>query len=338
MLRNLHRKSLAGKLILSGRQDGVLGAAVPATGPNGRASLLYPSLSLPADADKRYRVELVTAPAGITGFYLNEDGSFGGEGPNGSYSVIIKVAEDSVNKGNITGSFVIADSETPADAAPSFTGAPIANLTGTSGATLGPIDIGSKFTGSNLTFSKTGTWPSGATLISGVLGGTYSPVGTYSASVTASNSGGNAVSNTFTITVNAGTPAPNASPTISLTQPSAGAAYTVGNTVVIQASASDSDGTITKVEFYAGATKIGEDTAAPWQFNWTPGSAGSYVLKATATDNLGAQTTSGTVSITINAAAPPPPPPPPPSPPSDSNNNFYYRVRANGFAYRVTSP
>ena len=54
-----------------------------------------------------------------------------------------------------------------------------------------------------------------------------------------------------------------------------------------------------KVEFFNGATKLGEDTSAPYTTQWNSGAAGSYTLTARATDNAGATTTSTPVIITI---------------------------------------
>ena len=63
-----------------------------------------------------------------------------------------------------------------------------------------------------------------------------------------------------------------------------------------------------KVEFYNGSTKLGEKTASPYNYSWSNVAAGIYSLTAKATDNLGASTTSGAVSVTVNASTPPPNP------------------------------
>ena len=70
--------------------------------------------------------------------------------------------------------------------------------------------------------------------------------------------------------------------------------------ITINATASDSDGTISKVEFFRGTTKLGEDTSAPYSFAWSDVAAGTYNLTAKATDNDGATTTSAIVAITVN--------------------------------------
>ena len=62
--------------------------------------------------------------------------------------------------------------------------------------------------------------------------------------------------------------------------------------ITINAAASDSDGTITRVDFYAGGTLLGSDTSSPYSFNWTGVAAGTYSLTAVARDDDGASTTS----------------------------------------------
>ena len=80
------------------------------------------------------------------------------------------------------------------------------------------------------------------------------------------------------------------------------ASYTAPAAVTINATAADTDGSVAKVEFFNGATKLGEDLTAPYTFSWTGVAAGTYTLSAKATDNAGAATTSAAVSITVNAA------------------------------------
>jgi hypothetical protein len=102
------------------------------------------------------------------------------------------------------------------------------------------------------------------------------------------------------------TTAANAAPTVSLTAPAEGANIVLPAQVSLAASAEDSGGSVSKVEFYAGVTKVGEDTTAPFTFAWTAIS-GSYALTAVATDNQGASTTSAVVNITVTNPANVPP-------------------------------
>ncbi|MEV0614287.1 Ig-like domain-containing protein [Nonomuraea sp. NPDC050404] len=71
--------------------------------------------------------------------------------------------------------------------------------------------------------------------------------------------------------------------------------------VAIQADAKALDGgTIAKVEFFHGDTKIGEATAAPYQATWEGVTDGTYYLTARATDSTGSATTSSLVPIHVN--------------------------------------
>ena len=99
-----------------------------------------------------------------------------------------------------------------------------------------------------------------------------------------------------------GTIAPaNKPPVATLTAPANGATFTGPAHVVLTATASDPDGTVSKVEFFSGATKLGEDLTSPYGFNWYSVAAGTYQLTARATDNEGATDTSAMVSITVKA-------------------------------------
>ena len=99
-------------------------------------------------------------------------------------------------------------------------------------------------------------------------------------------------------------PPPNVAPTVSLTSPSNGASFTAPATITIAAAANDSDGHVARVDFLNGATLIGSDSSAPHAITWTGVAAGSYELKAIATDNAGASTTSSPVKVTVTAPPP----------------------------------
>ena len=100
-----------------------------------------------------------------------------------------------------------------------------------------------------------------------------------------------------------GTTGSNQPPTVALTAPTAGSTFNAGATLTLSANASDSDGSVSKVEFFRGTTSLGSDTTAPYSVSWSGVAAGSYALSAKATDNAGATTTSSTVNITVNATS-----------------------------------
>lgn len=110
---------------------------------------------------------------------------------------------------------------------------------------------------------------------------------------------------TLTIKYSEGTVGGNVLPTATITSPAAGSSFTIGDTVTITADAADRDGSIAKVEFFSGPTKLGETTSAPYYLSWIPQTVGSYSLTVVATDNGNAATTSRPVVVTvqnINAA------------------------------------
>ena len=91
----------------------------------------------------------------------------------------------------------------------------------------------------------------------------------------------------------------NEPPVVSLTSPAAGAVFTSPATVTLTADASDPEGTVQSVTFFANDVEIATVTTAPYTFTWSP-AYGSYTLTARAVDNLGASKTSAPVAITVN--------------------------------------
>jgi len=91
----------------------------------------------------------------------------------------------------------------------------------------------------------------------------------------------------------------NPPPAVSITGPAEGTVFTLPATVTVTADASDSNGSVTSVAFFANGMSIGGDTAAPYGVTWTNVPAGSYTLTAVATDDLGATTVSAPVHITV---------------------------------------
>lgn len=91
----------------------------------------------------------------------------------------------------------------------------------------------------------------------------------------------------------------NAPPQIALNAPLGGGTFVSPGTVAIQASASDADGSVAKVEFFDGSLKLGETTVSPFAFLWRNPDFGPHTLSARATDNLGAATVSAPVGISV---------------------------------------
>ncbi len=102
-----------------------------------------------------------------------------------------------------------------------------------------------------------------------------------------------------------GTGGTNQSPTVSLTAPANNATFTAGATITVSANAADSDGTVAQVQFFRGTTSLGVDTSSPYSVSWSNAAAGSYAIKAVATDNAGATGTSALANITVNPVTSP---------------------------------
>ena len=94
------------------------------------------------------------------------------------------------------------------------------------------------------------------------------------------------------ITVNV---AGNNAPSINLIAPTTAVKNEI---VALSATATDSDGTITQVEFFVDDVSIEKVSTSPYTANWTALS-GSHTIKAIATDNLGSMTTSSISTIEV---------------------------------------
>jgi hypothetical protein len=94
----------------------------------------------------------------------------------------------------------------------------------------------------------------------------------------------------------------NASPTVSIATPANGASIALGASFALTANASDVDGTVALVEYFANGGKVGQAATPPYNLTWVPAAGGSYVLTARATDNLGAMTTSAPITVTVTGS------------------------------------
>ena len=89
-------------------------------------------------------------------------------------------------------------------------------------------------------------------------------------------------------------------PTVAITSPVNNQEFSFPGNVTIEATATDSDGSIARVEFYNSTHKLGEDVSAPYTYNWSNIPSGSYALIAKAIDNKGAVTSSEVVIIAVD--------------------------------------
>ncbi|WP_104036235.1 chitinase C-terminal domain-containing protein [Vibrio jasicida] len=98
-------------------------------------------------------------------------------------------------------------------------------------------------------------------------------------------------------------PPVNEVPTVSLTSPSASASITAGDVVTLAADAADTDGTISKVEFFVDGALVGTSTAAPFTASWTA-TEGAHEFSTKAYDDKNAVSAASAVTLTVNAGQP----------------------------------
>lgn len=127
------------------------------------------------------------------------------------------------------------------------------------------------------------------------------PAGSHALTAVATdNLGLSSTSSVVNVTVNGG----NLPPSITLTNPVENAILSSSAAVTLRADASDSDGTVTNVQFFDGATSLGNDSISPFTLSVSL-AAGLHTLTARALDNFGSMTTSAPVHITMATYLPP---------------------------------
>jgi len=108
-----------------------------------------------------------------------------------------------------------------------------------------------------------------------------------------------AANTTYTATFTDTGPVTNNAPVVALSgTPATG---TTGVLINLAATATDTDDRVARVEFFDGATRLGEDTSSPYTLAWTPATTGAHSITARATDNFGLVATSSAVVVTVSA-------------------------------------
>ncbi len=233
-----------------------------------------------------------------------------GSVPAGSYTLTARAYDTlgvSATSAPVTVTVTTGTATSPANVAPAVALTSPAN--GASFVAPANISLMAAASDSDGTVSKVEFY-NGTSLVATVASSPYTvtftgvPVGSYTVKAVAYDNAG-ASTSSAPVTVSVGTATTvNKAPTVSLTSPANGASFTAPANLVCTASASDSDGSISRVDFYNGTTKIGTSTTSPYTFTYSNVPAGSYSLKAVAYDNLGAGATSTTATVTIAAATP----------------------------------
>ncbi|SFD27765.1 BNR-4 repeat-containing protein [Algibacter pectinivorans] len=86
---------------------------------------------------------------------------------------------------------------------------------------------------------------------------------------------------------------------VSLSSPSNGASFSIGETIQISANAVDENSHISKVEFWINGSYFGEDNSIPYTLDWSPTVEGDYTLQAIAynTNNQTVSSIENTVNV-----------------------------------------
>ena len=95
----------------------------------------------------------------------------------------------------------------------------------------------------------------------------------------------------------------NQPPTIALTAPANQSTVTAPTKVTVTANASDPDGTISKVDFFANGSRIASASAAPYQVQVLVQTAGPVTFTAVATDNKDATASAAPVQVMATGGA-----------------------------------
>jgi len=210
----------------------------------------------------------------------------------GTYSLTAKATD---NDGNVTTSAITVVNVV-------FTGLPTITLTnpqtGSTVAAGTSVSLTAVATSASGTISKV-VFTTNGVVINTVSAAPYqtnwtpTAAGTYTLLAQSTDNLGNiATSSAVTLTVTG-----NQAPVVSITSPSVGSTVQVSNAVTVTATASDPDGIVSSVQFFANGASLGIVKSPPYTTQWTPAAAGVYQLTAVATDNSFAVTTSSAVAV-----------------------------------------
>jgi hypothetical protein len=95
----------------------------------------------------------------------------------------------------------------------------------------------------------------------------------------------------------------NVPPTVALTSPPNGSVFAAPASFILAATASDSDGSVTNVEFLQGTNLLGNVKVGPYSVSVSNLAAGTYAFSAVAADNGGSKATN---ALTIGVVTPVP--------------------------------
>jgi hypothetical protein len=96
----------------------------------------------------------------------------------------------------------------------------------------------------------------------------------------------------------------NDAPTISIATPTNGVTSVALAPIKLTANATSPSSPITKVEYFAGTTRIGQATATPFEATWSPALPNAYSVTAVLTNQAGETAVSPPITIQVNAPNP----------------------------------
>lgn len=257
----------------------------------------------------------------LNGVYFDQIGAWGAPGhyahggwsniKPGTYTITF-VATDSV--GTVTTSDPVTITINSSTAPTTAVTMPAPSSTFTSNTTIELRATAADGDGaiSSVRFYANGRWLVETENAEHIGGGVYRrfwnnvPAGTYDiTSVAVDDKGVFTVSAPISITVAANVP-----PTVTMLSPANGSSYPPNSSLPLSASATDSDGTVIRVRFYANGAWLENDStqrdgngnfSAPW--GWWPPLPGTYSVTAVAIDNSGGTTISAPVTITVTGTS-----------------------------------
>ena len=119
------------------------------------------------------------------------------------------------------------------------------------------------------------------------------------------NVGNRGLSASVQITVT-NSPPPNNLPVVSLIQPQNATTFPAGAPILLRANASDSDGTLTNIDFFANAALLGRIggtlTNGVYSLMWSNPQPGMYSLRAEAVDDADGRGVSAPVQVSVSGA------------------------------------
>lgn len=196
--------------------------------------------------------------------------------PVNDLPTISNIAEQNIDQGSSTVAigFTVGDLETP-----------VSNLF-LSSASSNPTLVPS----TNIVFGGSGS--SRTVTITPVSGQS----GTATIAVYVTDGDGGSSADTFTLTV----AAPSSPPSIVLTSPTSGGSLTAPATINLAATVTANGNAITKVQFFNGATLLGEDSSTPYNITWSGVTAGSYAVSARVIYGSGSVVDSPSVNVVVS--------------------------------------